>query len=163
MCGNLGDPAMFEAYELRTTPMTPGDVLGVFIEWHRQQARVDPDADPTAVFSLETTVAEWREACDLVEYWRLWPRPNESFRTDFDEHEWRADGGVSGRASVITARGVTREARARVPEPSLHSTPSTPGHSGVFGAPPRMLCLTGRKIRAGARRLALPRREGGCD
>ncbi len=80
---------MFEHYEIRTVPMTPDDVLGVFIEWHRQQARSDPEADPDAVLSFEMTIAEWSLACDLIPWRRLGPRLNVAFRTNFDEEDWR--------------------------------------------------------------------------
>jgi hypothetical protein len=48
------------------TAATPEFVLEVLRDSHRQQCAFDPEADPSAQLSFETSVAEWRNACDLV-------------------------------------------------------------------------------------------------
>ena len=47
-------------------PATPEFVLEVVRDSHRQQCAYDPEADPSAQLSFDTTVAQWRDACDLV-------------------------------------------------------------------------------------------------
>ena len=52
-------------------PATPEYVLAVLRDMHRQQCQHDPEADAHAVLSFDTTVAEWRDACDLLEWQQL--------------------------------------------------------------------------------------------
>jgi hypothetical protein len=47
-------------------PVTPEFVLDVIRDSHRHQCAFDPEADPEAELSFESSVAEWRDACDLV-------------------------------------------------------------------------------------------------
>lgn len=47
-------------------PATPDHVLAVLRDEHRQECQFDPEVDPQALLSFESTVAEWREACDLL-------------------------------------------------------------------------------------------------
>lgn len=52
-------------------PATPDYVLAVLRDMHRQQCQHDPEADPSAVLSFDTTVTEWRAACDLLGWRQL--------------------------------------------------------------------------------------------
>jgi len=47
-------------------PASSEFVLEVVRDSHRQQCAYDPEADPAAQLTFETSVAEWRDACDLV-------------------------------------------------------------------------------------------------
>jgi hypothetical protein len=69
---------------------TPDYILDVIRDWHRQQCQFDGEVDPDAVLTFETTVAEWRWACDLLDWRRLgraldaeWSlgRPDAAWRT----------------------------------------------------------------------------------
>ncbi len=50
-------------------PATPEFVLEVIRDSHRQQCQFDSMADQDAELAFETTVADWRSACDLLD-WR---------------------------------------------------------------------------------------------
>jgi hypothetical protein len=52
-------------------PATPGYILDVIRDWHRQQCQFDEEAEPDAELTFETTVAEWRSACDPLDWQRL--------------------------------------------------------------------------------------------
>lgn len=46
--------------ETSWAPMNSNDVLAVLVEDHRHQFLNDPEADPGAVLTLNSTVSEWR-------------------------------------------------------------------------------------------------------
>ena len=52
-------------------PATPEYVLSVIVDAHRQQCEFDPEADREAVLTFETTVDQWRRACDLLPWRQL--------------------------------------------------------------------------------------------
>lgn len=70
-------------------PMTADDVLLALRESLRQQVEYDPEAVCTEL-TFETTVARWRDACDLVPSRDLGPALNQHFETDFSDAEWIA-------------------------------------------------------------------------
>ena len=51
---------------VETAPASPQYVLDVLCDSHRHQCSFDPEADPTVELSLDTSVADWRDACDLL-------------------------------------------------------------------------------------------------
>ncbi len=57
---------MDDHYPTIDEPATVDYVLAVLRDEHRQQCEYDFAADPDASLSMRTTVAEWREACDLI-------------------------------------------------------------------------------------------------
>lgn len=65
----------------------PDDVLAIFVEMHRQSSAVG-GSDPEAEIGFETTIAEWREACDLQPAKELGEGYNEYFGTDFSREQW---------------------------------------------------------------------------
>lgn len=69
--------------------MTAGDVLACFVDDHRHQCQFDDMADPNARLTFDTTVACWREACDLLPWRPLGRAENGRFGTSFTDHEWR--------------------------------------------------------------------------
>jgi hypothetical protein len=71
-------------------PATPEYVLAVLRDMHRQQCQHDPEADAHAVLSFDTTVAEWRDACDLIEWRELGRGYNQIWGIACQDHEWRA-------------------------------------------------------------------------
>lgn len=50
-------------------PATSEYILDAIRDSHRQQCQFDPEAEPDAELTFETTVADWRSACDLLD-WR---------------------------------------------------------------------------------------------
>jgi hypothetical protein len=79
---NLHYPTIDEA-------ATPAYILTVIQDMHRQQCQHDPEANPEAVLTPETTVADWREACDLVGWRKLGRAYNQMWGIDVPENEWR--------------------------------------------------------------------------
>jgi hypothetical protein len=77
-------------YQTIDEPATSAYVLAVLQDMHRQQCQYDPEADPGAIFSLETTVAEWRDACAFVEWKELARLQNEFWGVSFSDKEWHA-------------------------------------------------------------------------
>lgn len=51
---------------LAQAPASPEFVLEVLRDNHRHQCAFDPEANPDGQLSFDTSVAEWRDACDLV-------------------------------------------------------------------------------------------------
>jgi hypothetical protein len=56
---------------------------------HRQQCQFDPEAEPSAVLSFDTTVAEWRDACDLLGWRELGRAYNQWWGISCADDEWR--------------------------------------------------------------------------
>ncbi len=71
-------------------PATPGYVLRVLVDAHRQQCQFDPEAQSDVNLTFDTTVAEWRSACDLLAWRRLAHSLNDWWQIERTEEEWRA-------------------------------------------------------------------------
>ena len=71
-------------------PATPDYVLAVLRDQHRQACAFDPEADPDIDLTFDSAVADWRRACDLLEWRRLAAALNEGWRLDYSRDEWRA-------------------------------------------------------------------------
>ena len=71
-------------------PATPEYVLAVLRDDYRQQCQYDPEAEPDVDLTFETTVAEWRNACDLVGTHDLGRAENEVWGIHRGDDEWRA-------------------------------------------------------------------------
>lgn len=77
-------------YPTADEPATPEYILAVLRDMHRQQCQYDPEADPGAVLSFDTTVAEWRDACDLLEWRELGRAYNQLWDISCSDDDWRA-------------------------------------------------------------------------
>ena len=77
-------------YPTIAKPATPEYVLAVIRDMHWQQCQYDPEADPSSVLSFDTTVAEWRDACDLLGWRKLGPAYNQLWGIFCSDAEWRA-------------------------------------------------------------------------
>lgn len=64
--------------------------LTVLRSQHRQQCRCDPEADPKMRLTLETTIAQWRTACDLMGWRQLATSLNEYWQTDIPLERWKS-------------------------------------------------------------------------
>src|SRR5688572_24918450 len=60
---------MTERYPPILVDASADDILAVLRDMHRQQCTHDPEADPDVSLSHDATIAEWRDACDLLP-WR---------------------------------------------------------------------------------------------
>jgi hypothetical protein len=48
-------------------PATPDYVLAVIRDYHRQQCQFDREAEPDVELTFQTTIAEWRCSCILLD------------------------------------------------------------------------------------------------
>ncbi len=81
---------MDTSYPTTVEPATPEYILTVLRDDHRQQCQYDPEAAELDVdLTFETTVAEWREACDLVGTYDLGRAENEIWGIRCGDDEWR--------------------------------------------------------------------------
>src|SRR5579871_4381115 len=67
---------------------TPEYVLAVLRDQHRQACQFG-DADGNVVLMPDTTVAQWREACDLLEWRELGRAENEFWGIKCSDAQWR--------------------------------------------------------------------------
>jgi hypothetical protein len=73
---------------ITTEPATPEYVLGVFQDAHRQSSACD-EADPDFALSFDTTIADWRDAYDLLGWVPLASAINKEWNLDCPLDEWR--------------------------------------------------------------------------
>ncbi len=69
-------------------PATPEYVLAVIRDSHRQQCQYDPEAEPDVELTLETTIAEWRYACDLLDWQQLGRALDGEWKLGRPDTEW---------------------------------------------------------------------------
>jgi hypothetical protein len=81
-------------------PATPEYVLAVLQDAHRQQCQHDPEADPDAVLTFESTVVDWRAACDLVGWRELGRAHNQLWGIACSDDEWREVLEPAGRRQL---------------------------------------------------------------
>jgi len=62
---------MNDNYGIEMITPTPDEVLAVFQDQYRQLGEYDSETDPTVALTFDTTIAEWRDACDLVGWRQL--------------------------------------------------------------------------------------------
>ena len=95
-------------------PATAEYILAVLRDMHRQQCQLDPIADPSASLSFDSTVAKWREACDLLGWRELGRACNQSFDIDHSDAEWRAVlVPATGKRLGAVCASIARSARRR--------------------------------------------------
>lgn len=73
-----------------SVPATPGYILDVIRDSHRQQCQFDPEAEPDAELRFDTTIAEWRSACDLLDWRRLGRALDGEWGLGRPEAAWRS-------------------------------------------------------------------------
>lgn len=114
-------------------PATPDYVLAVLRDEHRQRCQFDPDADPRVVLSLDTTVREWRKACDLLKWWRDLGRAlNAMWDVSCTDAEWY---DVLEPAEERRLADVCRLIAARATRPTIRPAPllgTTCASAGTF-------------------------------
>ena len=69
---------------------TPAYVLSVIADNHRQQSPFDLEADTEAHLTFQTTVAEWRDTCDLLGWNKLAHALNAAWSVNISDDQWRA-------------------------------------------------------------------------
>ena len=78
------------AADIGAAPATPGYVLAVLRDQHRHVCSHDPAANPNVDLTFDSTVAEWREAVDLLEWRPLAAALDEMWGLNRSEKHWRA-------------------------------------------------------------------------
>jgi hypothetical protein len=79
-----------EQFPIARAPVTPEHVLEVLRDSYRQQCRYDPEAEPDIVLSFDTTVAEWRQACDLLPWRGIADAFNIEWGIQCSREQWKA-------------------------------------------------------------------------
>jgi hypothetical protein len=69
--------------------MKSSDILNIFIEQHRLCSPLDPEANPYAKLSFDTTIDEWRDANDFIHWQPLSRYLNTQFNIDISEEDWK--------------------------------------------------------------------------
>jgi hypothetical protein len=109
-------------------PATPEYILAVIKDSHRQQCQFDPEAELDVLLTFDSTVQEWRAACDLLGWRKLAKAMNKWFKTDFSDEQWKAVLEPAGQKKL---RGVCELVATGVKRPEI----KTFGHcesAGIF-------------------------------
>jgi hypothetical protein len=77
-------------YPVQEMPATREYILAVIKDSHRQQCQFDPEAEKDIILTFDSTIKEWREACDLLSWRKLAKAINNWFKTDFSDEQWKA-------------------------------------------------------------------------
>jgi hypothetical protein len=129
---------------IEAVPASSDYVLEVLRDSHRHQCSYDPEADPSVELSFQTSVAEWRNACDLVGTKKLAEALNEVWGVAIAPAEWEA---VLEPAKTRTLRDVCGLIAS-------HAQRTTVLSAGHFGASSKsagaFLAIRSLLVRAGA-------------
>lgn len=125
-------------------PGSPDYVLEVLRDSHRHQCSFDPEADPSVELSFGSSVAEWRNACDLLGTKKLAEALNEIWDLTIPPSEWET---VLEPAKSRTLRDVCGLIASRAQQTRMLN-------AGHFGASSRsagaFLAIRSLLLRAGA-------------
>jgi hypothetical protein len=80
---------MNEHYPPILVDATADDILAVLRDMHRQQCTHDPEANPDISLSHDSTIAEWRDACDLLPWAKVAEAMNSYWSIAIPMPEWR--------------------------------------------------------------------------
>jgi len=75
---------------MKTQQPSPEKVLAILVDEHRIASPLDPEMDPAAILTFDTTVAEWRDACDLLEWQTIADALNQVWGIKAEWNEWEA-------------------------------------------------------------------------
>jgi len=73
---------------LHESKPTALDILSILRDQHRHQCECDPEADPDIELSFDSSVQDWRHACDLVKWKPLALALNEHWGIDVPLSAW---------------------------------------------------------------------------
>ena len=76
-------------YPIQEVPATPEYILAVIKDSHRQQCQFDPEAEKDILLTFDSTIDDWREACDLLGWRKVAKAMNDWFKTDFSDEQWK--------------------------------------------------------------------------
>lgn len=69
-------------------PLTPEIVLAILRDSYVQQCQYDPEAESDMELTFESTIEDWRYACDLVAWKPLGRAMNKWFQVDYSDDQW---------------------------------------------------------------------------
>ncbi len=69
---------------------TPDDILAVLQDQHRHLCLCDPESDPSIDLTHDSTIADWRAACDLLPWRSLAHALNTWWSVSIPLEDWRA-------------------------------------------------------------------------
>src|SRR5580704_15951986 len=67
-------------YPVQEMPATPEYILAVIKDVYRQQCQYDPETEKNALLTFDSTIQEWRDACDLLGWQKLARALNDWFK-----------------------------------------------------------------------------------
>ena len=68
--------------------ITAEEVFFIFKEEHRICSHFDPEADPTVVLTMDSSIEDWRYSMDLLKWEKLSQYLNEEFEIQPNKEEW---------------------------------------------------------------------------
>lgn len=100
---------------LPTRSMTKQDVLNTIRDSYRFAQKLDPEAEPGFDLTFDTTIQDWRAACDLLPARELGHALNSWFDVQFSDPDWIA---TLEPAKTATLGGVCKliASEAKMPE-----------------------------------------------
>jgi hypothetical protein len=127
---------------------TPDEVLAILVDQHRLQSQVDPEAEPDALLTFDSSIADWRSACDLLGWRGLGQALNEEWGLSLSMTAWRDLLEPAGQRSLrILCEAISCQAQ-------IESLPDK-GFLGCRSSEGRAL----RALRDVLLRLGVPRHE----
>lgn len=125
---------------------TPDEVLAILVDQHRHQSQFDSEAEPDAVLTFDSSIADWRLACDLIGWRGLARALNEEWGMSLSMHEWREVLEPADKRTLrILCKTISRESVIEgLPQRGLLGCESPEGR-------------TFRAVRAVLLRLGMPR------
>jgi hypothetical protein len=116
-------------YPVREIPAAPEYVLAVIKDGHRQQCQFDPEAEKDILLTFNSTIAEWRDACDLLGWRKLAKSLNDWFKTNLSDEQWKA---VLEPARGKTLRGVCELLATKVKRMEIKPFGNRCVNAGIF-------------------------------
>ena len=100
--------------------MTKNDVLGTIRDSYRFAQKLDPEAEPGYDLTFDTTIEDWRTACDLLPAKKLGRALNVWFGVHFSDIDWMA---TLEPAKTATLGGVCDLVASRAKMPDIKEFP----------------------------------------
>jgi hypothetical protein len=69
-------------------PITSEEVFFIFKEEHRICSHFDPEADPEAILTMDSSIEDWRYSMDLLKWEKLSQYLNKEFEIKPDKEDW---------------------------------------------------------------------------
>ena len=125
---------------------TPEYILAVLRDMHRQQCQHDREAEPSAVLSFDTTVAQWRDACDLLTWPELGRAYNQLWGIACSDDDWCAvlEPAVQRRLADVCQLIAARVVRPVIRPSRLLGSACT--SAGAFLTIRSLLCEAGAPV-----------------